>query len=198
MKLRDAEPTLEEGRAFARYLDQAAEGFFRLFLGPRSVDILAQAFLQPAHDLSYENVTFATRDERIVGMVSCYTAEQHRRSSAAPLLAAAGRFNLRVLSLSVLLAPVFRVLDNMEPGDLYIQAIAIDPAYRGEGMGSQLLSWVEDHARAGGSERLALDVSAKNQGAKRLYERYGFSVRSRWPKRFAIPGLRLLRMKKEL
>ena len=31
--LRAAKPTLDEGLAFARYLDEAAEGFFRFMLG---------------------------------------------------------------------------------------------------------------------------------------------------------------------
>ena len=41
MQLRAAGPTLEEGQEFAHYLDTAAEGFFCLWLGPRSVEILA-------------------------------------------------------------------------------------------------------------------------------------------------------------
>lgn len=42
--LRDANPTLDEGMAFARYLDEAAEGFFRFMLGRRSTEIIAKAF----------------------------------------------------------------------------------------------------------------------------------------------------------
>ena len=34
--LRAANPTFEEGQVCARYLDQAAEGFFHLWLGPRA------------------------------------------------------------------------------------------------------------------------------------------------------------------
>jgi len=41
-------------------------------------------------------------------------------------------------------------------------------------------------------------VFAKNEKARRFYERRGMSVESRWPKRLAIPGLKLLRMTKEL
>jgi len=78
--LRAADPTLEKGRVFARYLNEAAEGFFRFMLGRRFVDILAKAFMQPDHDLSYQNVTFAERNKLIVGMASGYTAEQHHRS----------------------------------------------------------------------------------------------------------------------
>ncbi len=94
--LRAANPTFEEGLAFARYLDEAAEGFFRFMLGRRAGHIIATAFAQPDHDLSYQYVTFSECDNVIVGMWSGYTAEPHRRSSLQPLKQAAGRRNLRM------------------------------------------------------------------------------------------------------
>ena len=195
---RAANPTFDEGRVFARYLDTAAEGFFRFMLGRRAVDIVATAFIQPDHDLSYQNVTFAERNKVIVGMVSGYTAEQHRRSSDRTLKRAAGRWNLRMMVVSILFAPLLRIIDTIGDGDFYLQAIAVDRELRGEGVGSALMDLIEDRAVASGSARLALDVSAKNEGARRLYERRGMTVESQWPKRLAIPGLRFVRMTKAL
>jgi len=193
-----ANPTFEEGRVFARYLDQAAEGFFRFMLGRRSVDILAAAFTSPGHDLSYQNVTFAERDKITVGMVSGYTAAQHTRSSDRPLRQAAGKSRLRMTLVSILFFPIFRVLDTVADDDFYLQAIAVDKAYRGEGLGSILMEFIENRARACGSECLSLDVSAYNTGARRLYEHRGMTVASMWPRGLTIPGLRLLRMAKKL
>jgi ribosomal protein S18 acetylase RimI-like enzyme len=198
IKFRTANPIFEEGRVYARYLDQAAEGFFRFMLGRRSVDNIATAFTQPGHDLSYKNVTFAEREKVIVGMVSGYTAEQHRRSSDRPLKQAAGRFNLRMMVISTLFAPLFRIIDTIADNDFYIQAMAVDKELRGEGVGSTLMDFVEDHARANGSTRLSLDVSAGNQGARKLYEHRGMTVESQWPKRLAIPGVKFFRMVKAL
>ena len=121
--IRTANPTFDEGRKFACYLDQAAEGFFRFMLGRRALDIIATAFIQPNHDLSYQNVTFVERDQVIVGMVSCYTAEQHGQSSDRPLKQAAGRFNLRMILVSIIFAPLLRIIDTIADGDFYIQAI---------------------------------------------------------------------------
>lgn len=112
----------------ARYLDQAAEGFFRFLLGREVAEILATAFAQPGHDLSYQYVTFAEREDRIVGLVSGFTAEEH--------------------------------------------------------------------ARGGGSKRLALDVAAKNEAARRLHERRGMAVESQWPTSFLPRGF--IRMTKAL
>jgi len=198
IKFRTANPTFDEGQVFARYLDQAAEGFFRFMLGRRSVDIIATAFTRPDHDLSYQNVTFAESNKVIIGMVSGYTAEQHRRSSDLPLKQAAGRLNLRMMVISNLFAPLFRIIDTIDDNDFYIQAMAVDKELRSEGIGSTLMDFVEDHARADGSTRISLDVSAGNESAHKLYERRGMTVVSQWPKRLTIPGVKFYRMTKPL
>jgi len=183
---------------FARYLDQAAEGFFRFMLGRRYVDIIAAAFTQPGHDLSYQNVTFAERGKVIVGMVSGYTSEAHHQSSTRPLKEAMGKFNLRAIIVSTLLAPLFRIIDTIDDSDFYIQAVAVDKELRGLGIGSTLMDFIENRAHACGSTRLSLDVSAGNMGAHNLYERRGMTVASQWPKRLILPGLKLFRMVKAL
>jgi len=196
--LRAANPTFDEGLAFARYADEVAEGFFRLMLGRRVGQILATAFSQPEHDLSYQRVTFAERDNVIVGMVLGYTAEQHRRSSRQPLKRAAGRLRLRMRIVQTLFAPVMRIVDSIDDGDFYVLFIAVDTDLRGDGIGSILMDSAEERARASGSTRLSLDVSAKNEGARRFYERRGMTVESQWPKRIPIPGLKFYRMARGL
>ncbi len=195
--LRAANPTFDEGLAFARYLDQAAEGFNRFMLGRRAGDIIATAFAEPDHDLSYQNVTFAERDNVIGGMFLAYTAEQHRRSSRQPVERAAGRRNLRMRIVQILFAPLMRIVDSIADGDFYLHAIAVDDELRGDGVGSVLMDSFEERARMSGSTRLSLDVSAKNE-ARQFYERRGWKVESQWPKRLAIPGLKFYRMTKGL
>ena len=92
-------------------------------LGQRFIEIIAKAFRQPGHDLSYQNVLFAEREKIIVGMVSGYTAEQHRQSSDQPLKEAAGRYNLRLMVVSTLFAPLFRIISNtiIKPKAYHIQ-----------------------------------------------------------------------------
>jgi len=196
--LRPATPTEDDGLAFAHYLDVAAEGFFRLMLGPRVASILATAFALPDHDLSYQHVTFAERDGSTVGMVSGYTAEQHRRSSRQPLTQAAGKGNVRMWLVGTLFTPLMRVIDSVAEDDFYVLAIAVDEEVRGSGVGALLLDTLEQRARQSGSRRLALDVSAGNEKALGFYERRGMTIESQWPKRVWIPGLKLYRMVKVL
>ena len=198
VSFRPATSTFEDGRAFAHYLDLAADGIFRAILGRRSKQILAKAFLEPGHDLSYEHVIFAVSDDSIVGMLSAYSGRQHHESSARPLLGAAGLAAIRLMTFRVLFASMVRVLDSIEPDAFYIQAIAVDAAARGRGVGSILMKKAEGLAQKHAANRLCLDVAAENAGARRLYERCGMTVQSRWPKRLRLGSLKLLRMGKTL
>jgi ribosomal protein S18 acetylase RimI-like enzyme len=196
--IRAANPTYDEGLSCGRYLNEAAEGFFRFMLGRQFEQIIAKAYTQPNHSYSFQNVSFAENNSRIVGMALGFTAEQHRQFSDQPLKDAAGYLALRMRVVKTLCAPLMRILNTLADGDFYLLAIAVDKELRGEGIGSTLIDSIEDRAVASGSTRLALDVSAKNEGSCRLYERRGMTVESQWPKRLVIPGLRLFRMTKTL
>lgn len=56
-----------------------------------------------------------------------------------------------------------------------VHDIAVLPAYRGRGVGKQMLALVESVARGRGACKLTLEVLQGNQSAIRLYERVGFA-----------------------
>ena len=159
--LRPAKPDLSEGLQFAHYLDQAAEGFFRFMLGRESESILATAFIDSNHSLSHENVVFAEIDTKIVGMCSTFAENRQRTFSEEPLRRAAGKNAIRLKLVRTLFAPLWRVLETIPEGDFYLLGIAIEPELRSTGIGSMLMSDIENRAKASESKRLSLDVSAK-------------------------------------
>ncbi|ODB84586.1 hypothetical protein A3193_17530 [Candidatus Thiodiazotropha endoloripes] len=195
--LRPAKPEFEEGLQFAHYLDQAAEGFFRIMLGRESESIIATAYIDRGHSLSYEHVIFAEVDTKIVGMSSSFTEKQQRMFSEEPLQSAAKRNVIRLKLMRILFAPIWRILETIPEGDFYVQGIAIEAEFRGAGIGSILMQEIENRARASGSTRLSLDVSAKNDGARRLYKRLGMVESSKWPNSSFIPTV-FIRMTKYL
>lgn len=162
-------------------MDQAAEGFFRFMLGKRVDTIIASAFADPGHTLSYECVTFAVLGDELVGMTCAFTGAQQRGFSDKPLERAAGRAALRLKCTGLLLRPMFRVLSSVEDDDFYLMGIAVDPEMRSKGVGSVLLADVEQRAQSSGSSRLCLDVAAANTRARALYERRGMNQTSQWP-----------------
>ena len=111
---------------------------------------------------------------------------------------AAGKARVRMKIISILFAPLMRIIDNIPDGDFYLQAIAVEKGLDGKGVGSMLLDAIDKQAITNGSARLALDVSAKNERARRLYEKRGMAIESQWPKRLPISGLLFYRMVKTL
>jgi ribosomal protein S18 acetylase RimI-like enzyme len=57
---------------------------------------------------------------------------------------------------------------------LNVHDLAVRTEHRGRGVGRLLLEEIERRARARGSSKLTLEVHASNEGAIRLYRRFGF------------------------
>jgi ribosomal protein S18 acetylase RimI-like enzyme len=196
--IRPAAPTHEEGLVCARYLDTAAEGFFRVLLGRHAPEIIAQAYVQTNNEYSYENVFYAEREARIVGMAVGFTAKQRRAFPSNPLREARGYPQLRAGLLGLLMHSMIRILETVPEGDYYLLSLAVDGDQRGAGIGSALIRTIEERARETGSKRLSLDVGVKNLGAQRLYARHGLAIKSKWPKHLNLGSLGLYRMSKPL
>ena len=179
--IRPARPDSHDGERFARYFDVAADGLMRWMIGRRFVTVIGKAFLESGHDLSHEHVWFAESDGVIAGMVSGYSAEEHKRSKSGPMFRAAGIRAIRIAGAWVLARPLFAFMDRLPEGDWYLQGVAVDEAFRGAGLGSLLLDHAEKVAAAAGARRLALDVAVDNEVAKRLYERRGMTIEATSP-----------------
>ena len=91
---------------------------------------------------------------------------------------------------------IFRILKTIAAGDYYLLSMAVDKELRGNGIGTTLIDSIEARARIGGSNRISLDVSAKNDEARRLYEYRGMNIESQWPKRIPVSGMTFYRMTK--
>jgi ribosomal protein S18 acetylase RimI-like enzyme len=74
----------------------------------------------------------------------------------------------------------YRLFPAQQPGYGFVDehtpelAIAVVPNARGMGAGGALLEALLEHARAEGHPAISLSVDRFNEGAMRLYERYGF------------------------
>lgn len=82
------------------------------------------------------------------------------------------------------LPAVFRPLQELEneaPGSWYVNVLACFPEHRGMGLGSGLLRLAEQIASAEGLERMSIIVAGDNEGARRLYERQGYTETARRP-----------------
>jgi ribosomal protein S18 acetylase RimI-like enzyme len=86
---------------------------------------------------------------------------------------------------------ILEVVDNffladLEEDDYYLAVIAVDEDFRGQGVGSFILKQGIKLAQESGFNRAVLDVDMDNEGALRLYERFGFKKFKK--KSISLPG----------
>jgi len=60
--------------------------------------------------------------------------------------------------------------------ELHINNLAVEPAYRRQGVASALLEQVLAEGARRGARRATLEVRQSNDSARRLYQRFGFST----------------------
>mmetsp|Transcript_98095 Transcript_98095/g.158166 ORF Transcript_98095/g.158166 Transcript_98095/m.158166 type:complete len:224 (+) Transcript_98095:51-722(+) len=65
-------------------------------------------------------------------------------------------------------------MHTVKPGEAYVDSIAVLPQARGKGVGTKLMAWCEEIARAKGADRLSLGVIRGNP-AIGLYEKLGYA-----------------------
>lgn len=61
-------------------------------------------------------------------------------------------------------------------GEWYLDLLCVDNAYRGQGIGSELLAAVDQLAKKAGATVVGLCVDYANENAQRLYEEKGFKI----------------------
>jgi GNAT superfamily N-acetyltransferase len=59
--------------------------------------------------------------------------------------------------------------------EAFVWDVLVDESCRGQGYGTLILTALEEEVRALGVGRIALNVFAHNDGARRLYERLGYA-----------------------
>ena len=78
--------------------------------------------------------------------------------------------------------------------DYYLSNIAVDPQFRGQGIGTYILENAFKDAEKRGCRRVLLDVTLNNEGAQRLYERFGFKVYGKKDPKLIFKGKGTLNM----
>ena len=172
-------------------------------VGKRAPKLLAKVFLERDHDLSMDRTVFAwdTATGRRLGMLSGFTGDSHEEAGPRTVSVLMRHLGLRaVLSLPSYVAarPLLDFMDQVPGDDWYVQMVAVDPDARGRGVGSALLAEAERRARQTDCVRLALDVDADNTGARRLYERLGYTVVAESPAAPILGDTRVMRMVRPL
>jgi ribosomal-protein-alanine N-acetyltransferase len=77
------------------------------------------------------------------------------------------------------------LLTGQQPEELppvgHILNVAVDPAFRRQGLGQRLLEYALEYSRRLGASRVELEVRTGNEAAIALYQKHGFEIRELVP-----------------
>ncbi len=104
---------------------------------------------------------------------------QHRRDSFKRLLERG--VDIRVLTVDGEIAALcaFQQSDSL-PDCAEIILLYVHPKHQRQGYGGRLLSYVLEKLRQGGFTSAVLDTAEKNEGARRFYEKQGFTLQKQY------------------
>ncbi|WP_394907636.1 GNAT family N-acetyltransferase [uncultured Mesonia sp.] len=167
LTLKKATPNLYS--ASSGLILQAMDELIYYYLGKEDIGeakkFLSQEFQKEDSLYSYRNTFLAFLGDKVVGALIAYDGAKHKdwQKNLVNTLAIDYNFNNT-------LSP------ETQAGHFYLDAISVDPDYRGQKIGSKLIKYAESYARGYSFEYLGLLVDLANPKAKRLYERLGFEL----------------------
>ena len=157
----------QESMQIAQLMLLAMEDIVRAFLGShnpqQALEFMHVLVQQEGNQYSFENTWVAEQDNQVVGSITVYDGAKLQQ--------------LRQPVLSLLSKDYGRNIspeNETEPGEFYIDTLAVHPAHQGQGLGTKLLEFVIGYFVCQERQALGLLVDKKNFKAKSLYLQLGF------------------------
>lgn len=121
-------------------------------------------FEHTGNRISYENVLVEEREDQVIGFVLAYHGSQIATLDA-PLIE-------RVQQLG---QDSSAIVPEARDDEYYLDSLAVDSAYQGQGIGTVLIHAFEQRAQQLGHHKVMLIVDQENPKARKLYERLGYT-----------------------
>ncbi len=186
MVIRAGESNEKDAQAFATFALLAADDMFIHHFGKFSHELMRRLYLEDDNLFSHDKTTFIVVDGVIAGAISGFSHQQKQTEENRTTLLILRLLKWRVVR--AIIVDLFYTLVGIQMGktrsnDYYVQIVAIDADYRGKQLSYQLLSYAEKLAQEHNCSALMLDVAADNPVAIHTYEKFGFEIVGKSPRR---------------
>jgi ribosomal protein S18 acetylase RimI-like enzyme len=158
----------------------SAKPYYDAYAGSeaRARSLLASVYRRPGHAASYEVCEIAELDGELAGVIAWFpVTEGDDRARRFVSLTAPRVPPWRWPGLLRHLRAAGTVSPHPPPRMLYVDALAVDPAYRRRGVATVLLERAEAAAAAFELDGVALDTGLHNEPARALYTASGYRER---------------------
>ncbi|MGJ8593755.1 MAG: GNAT family N-acetyltransferase [Aquaticitalea sp.] len=158
---------LQDTNAIALLFMMVMDSMVYRFIGEHDVqkgtDFFKRFIAEDDNQYSYKNCYVLLIEDEIVGVINVYDGSKLQELRQPILTYIHEHTN-----------PTFSIEDETQPGEYYIDVIAVTNKYQGKGIGSNLLKYVIDKFCLNDKKTIGLLVDKKNPNAKKLYMRMGF------------------------
>jgi ribosomal protein S18 acetylase RimI-like enzyme len=158
----------------------SAKPYYDAYAGSeaRARSLLASVYTRPGHAASFEVCEVAELDGELVGVIATFpVSEGDSRARRFVSLTAPRVPPWRWPALLRHLRAAGTVSPHPPPRTLYVDALAVDPAFRRRGVARALLEQAEAVAAAQDFDGVALDTGLQNEPARALYTASGYRER---------------------
>ncbi len=166
----------EDAQNGSNLISLSAPGFFPAIFGSGATSVIQNLFCQRKNLFSFEHSYFIEVDGKKAGMIFGYDGKAEREEGWRTGLLMINYMKLGFFARIPSLLKALRAAERIEDNEYYISNLAVYPEFRGINLGTKLLLKIEEEAKSGGAQKMALDVDVKNQGAIRLYNRLGYTI----------------------
>ncbi len=155
-----------------------------------TIRVLRVLFRKPGHLLSYQFSTLAEAGGEIAGIAQSLPSADLAKATVRLVRVCGKCFGLRsALRLAWRGFPL-ALEPDAEPGELYVNTLAVASSHRKHGVGRALLENAERQARELGLPVCSLSVMLHNSGAKKFYEQVGYRAVRKHISRLHAPGVK--------
>jgi ribosomal protein S18 acetylase RimI-like enzyme len=160
---------LEDSKYIAPILLLAMEDIVYKFIGQAdyqaALDFLLYFVEKENNQYSYQNCFVAEEGNEIIGAVNLYDGSQFDQLRKPVIEYVRSNFNSD-----------FNPEDETQNGELYVDALGVNPKHQGKGIGSKILQFLIEEYVYQKQQTLGLIVEEDNPNAKKLYLKLGFKV----------------------
>ena len=156
------------------------QNLFNTFLDKKkdnAINKLRKLIIAGKNSYGYEHIYIAQdNDDRIMGILVAFRGEEVTFLEEVKIFSETMNFS-DFIKLT-LIKPVYDKItaSSIRGNDFYIGNLVVNPEYRGQGIGTEILKSSLLIAGEKKCKRVLLDVIFENNKAKKLYERIGFKV----------------------
>jgi ribosomal protein S18 acetylase RimI-like enzyme len=171
----------EDAHHFSELVTLTSPAIFPMIFGANVKKLMKNLFPHKRHYYSFDRSFFAEINGKVAGMAQLHKLMTRKGQTARLSFLLLKYLKWRLPAKAVSLLKFDRLIKFVAHNDCYLSNVSVYPEFRSSGIGTKLLSAIEEEAKSVGKKRIVLHAETHNTRAISLYERLGYKIESKSP-----------------